>query len=436
MDDETIAGRPDMKPGLRLPGFSAMDTETQATRPAGRPMLDLSVSLSQSFEVSPDGTFKAQGYEINSDGIKQSPVKIETKDGKLSGSDFLQIKAVGKGACGSVYKAVYLPNCRVVALKSVDVGEKDKRRQLLRELGIMSSLQCDNIIQLFGAFYDHDASKITLVLEYMDRSSLLDVLKATGPFPEDVVGLVALQAFRGLAYLHSKHHVHRDIKPGNLVINRHGSVKVADFGILTELATGVMATTRVGTTLYMSPERIQSQPYGPPSDIWSMGITLYTLAVGQPPFDSKQGLFGLISSITQGEPPTLPGDKFSKGLASLIKVCCFKDPSQRWSAEQLLEHPFLKAAQTSESTIRAKLSESLHRLGSDLSDADLAKLSKALVERFYPVGSAAYRRSLFDVARFERLGQELGVPHTAVQSAFEACYQEEMRRRAPSAGTQ
>jgi len=122
----------------------------------------------------------------------------------------------------------------------------------------------------------------------MEGGSLADVLHAaqltgSGPLSELVIGKLAARVLASLNYLHrERHQVHRDMKPGNILLNCRGEIKISDFGLSAELdSTKEMCATFIGTHAYMSPERLGGKPYSFASDIWSLGITLVECALGQ-----------------------------------------------------------------------------------------------------------------------------------------------------------
>ena len=187
-------------------------------------------------------------------------------------------------------------------------------------------------------------------LRYMDGGSLADVLHAaqltgSGPLSEMVLGKLAARVLAGLNYLHrERHQVHRDMKPGNILLNSRGEVKISDFGLSAELdSTKEMCATFIGTHAYMSPERLGGKPYSFASDIWSLGITLVECALGHFPYAAYTGnnYFVLLSQILNDPAPKLP-ETFSQQFRDFILLCLCKEPEQRPSAEQLLKHEFIR----------------------------------------------------------------------------------------------
>jgi len=143
-----------------------------------------------------------------------------------------------------------------------------------------------------------------LVMEYVEGTSLKQVLQIKGALPLDQALYLFKQILKGIGHAHSKGVIHRDVKPANILINREQTVKITDFGIAKFSGNFIKTTTGVqlGTLAYMSPERIKSEPLGRPADIYSLGVTLYEMLIGQNPFgyDSE---YKIIKSILEGAIP-------------------------------------------------------------------------------------------------------------------------------------
>lgn len=412
-----------------------------------------STDLSASYEVTATGTLRTKGFEINHSGISKQPIHravsepqqqqqqyyqsihISSPESKESNNsdepsssykqdDLIELSAVGKGACSTVKRALHIPTCKIVALKTVSVFDREKRKQLVSELQALTMCHSPYIISFNGAYY-HDG-QTTLVLEYMNRLSLLQVLKQYGPLNELMLQHIALQCFRGLQTMHSLQIVHRDIKPGNILLNSQGEVKLADFGVLYFGAerTDALASTYVGTSLFMSPERVTNERYGPVADIWSMGISLYQLATGSVPYSAANGYWGIVKSIRDDPAPVLPDDgEWSKEFRHLIQCCCIKDPTQRWTAEQLLSHPFLLHAEQNWQQYGGEDAHPTLQLQQDDYN-DLVAVVDVLLDKFYSNGEVYNKKALFQLSRLERIAHELGMTLQQVQQVFEKRYNE------------
>lgn len=300
-----------------------------------------------SFTLSQSGTFVKGNFVINNHGIAAVNGTEVARLG-LQLADLEMGEILGQGASSLVRRAVHTPSGKQLAVKILNVFDKSKREQLMRELRTLYSSQFPWLVSFHECLYDEGAMYI--VLEYMDGGSLADMLKAaqlsgSGPLSEMVIAKVATRVLAGLNYLHrERHQVHRDIKPGNILLNSVGEVKISDFGLSAELdSTKEMCATFIGTHAYMSPERLGGKPYSFASDIWSLGITLVECAMGQYPYTAYTGsnYFVLLAQIINDEPPQLPSDAFSDVFRGFVTQCLCKDPEQRPSAQTLLAHPFI-----------------------------------------------------------------------------------------------
>lgn len=240
-------------------------------------------------------------------------------------------------------KVNFLPEGVILALKTIALDLKDEkvRRQIVFELQKLYDFDCPYIVTFHGAFLSEGA--IHIALEYMD-GSLHDVKKRLGHLEEDVLAAITRQVLLGLKYLHEQHIIHRDIKPGNILINCFGDVKIADFGVSGEVANSMAkCQSWVGTTTYMSPERIKGESYGYDSDLWALGISLMELRTGIFPFpvETVSSFFDLLDLIVVQPSPRLTPAQASPELADFVARCLEKNPAQRTSAEKLLSHPWL-----------------------------------------------------------------------------------------------
>jgi serine/threonine-protein kinase len=197
---------------------------------------------------------------------------------------------------------------------------------------LVAGIQHPNVVLLYGAGDDDGIAWAAMELM---PSSLSQELQRNGVFNADAIRLAARDVCLGLEAVASHGIVHRDIKPSNLLRSTDGRVKVADFGLAKDLAIELNLTAEdvvLGTPWYVSPEQASGKPVGVASDLYSLGATLYHLAAGRPPFDSKNALDVIVRHAIEPVPP-LPSD-IPETIARLIMWMLEKDPARRPSGYQ------------------------------------------------------------------------------------------------------
>ncbi|MBI4827404.1 MAG: protein kinase [Nitrospinae bacterium] len=224
------------------------------------------------------------------------------------------LDSLGRGSMGVVYKALDTALDRVVAVKTISagesfdaLGERDAIEIFVREAKIAGRLAHPNIT----AIYDigHDQGAPFFVMEYVKGVTLEEIIKARHPLPLLERLRVLASAGRTLAFAHQRGVIHRDIKPGNIMIVEGREPKIMDFGV-AKLDTGPlldqMETGRIlGTPHYMSPEQIRGEPVDHKTDIYSLGVTAFELLTGRRPFEGAS-LRELFAAILRDPPPPLP----------------------------------------------------------------------------------------------------------------------------------
>ncbi|KAJ8750089.1 hypothetical protein K2173_014004 [Erythroxylum novogranatense] len=295
-------------------------------------------------------------YNINELGLQKCPYSPldatdrSEKTYRCASYEMRVFGAIGSGASSVVQRAIHIPTHRILALKKINIFEKEKRQQLLTEIRTLCEAPCsEGLVEFHGAFYIPDSGQISIALEYMDGGSLADILQVRKNIPEPVLSYMFQKLLHGLKYLHGvRYLVHRDIKPANLLVNLKGEPKITDFGISAGLENSVaMCATFVGTVTYMSPERIRNESYSYPADIWSLGLALLECGTGEFPYTATEGPVNLMLQILEDPSPSPSKQKFSPEFCAFIDSCLQKDPDARPTAEQLLSHPFItKYAQT------------------------------------------------------------------------------------------
>uniref|UniRef100_A0A6N2ME74 Protein kinase domain-containing protein n=1 Tax=Salix viminalis TaxID=40686 RepID=A0A6N2ME74_SALVM len=233
----------------------------------------------------------------------------------------------------------------VMAVKSCnqpDTTLLKNEREILNEIGF-----CPEIIQCFGdcQTIDEDNERVySLLLEYARGGSLSYHLKKSGGCLQesDVKGYTR-SILKGLRHIHSKGFVHCDMKLDNMLLFENGEVKIADFGLAKRAGAKQGRVEIRGTPLYMAPESVNNNEYESGVDIWALGCAIVEMVTGKPAWNSKPGtnMFVLLIRIGEGdELPVMPEELSPEGKDFLSK-CLVKDPTQRWTAEMLLEHPFV-----------------------------------------------------------------------------------------------
>ncbi|MBX3227502.1 MAG: protein kinase [Labilithrix sp.] len=293
--------------------------------------------------------------------------------GQVLEGKFRVESVIGEGAMGLVVEATHLDLEERVALKFL--REEARARPELasrfaREAKASATIKNDHVARVYDVG-THDGAPF-IVMEYLVGRDLEQILEASGPLdPTQAVEFV-IQACEGLTAAHVQGIVHRDIKPGNLFVSEHGGlrqVKVLDFGISksglkkgtledVDLLTG--DTTQImGSPHYMSPEQIRStRDVDLRADIWSLGVVLFELITGQPPFDATE-VTGIIAQVLH-EPhrtarslvPDIP-----TGLEEVIDHCLQKDPTKRYQCAADLAVALLPFAPKRSRTVAERASQ-------------------------------------------------------------------------------
>eukprot|EP00750_Incisomonas_marina_P023398 INCI5032.9.p1 GENE.INCI5032.9~~INCI5032.9.p1 ORF type:complete len:508 (-),score=91.53 INCI5032.9:39-1562(-) len=206
---------------------------------------------------------------------------------------------------------------------------------------------CPYLTTFHGAYTSDDSTSVTLILELMDGGELQEFVSDGRRCSEPLLANTAFRILKGLAFLHANKQVHRDIKPHNVLLHSEGLCKLSDFGILRSLDENEdFAETFTGTMLYMSPERVEGESYSYPSDIWSVGLLIYTLAEAKFPF-INDSFWSLRSRFKANDIPKLPergpGTKgYSAECCDFVASMLQVDPKSRSTAKELLQHPFIR----------------------------------------------------------------------------------------------
>lgn len=207
---------------------------------------------------------------------------------KLKLGPYLITDWIGQGGMGQVFKGVHEVMGRQCAVKVLPLEKStaESRDSFMREIRLQAGLDCPYLVRAFDA--GRDGSVHYLVTEYVPGTDLRRLVRSEGPLPVDRAAMILSQAARGLQYAHDLGLVHRDIKPGNILVTPEGHAKVSDVGLAAwsmGLEDDPRAGKIVGTADYLSPEQVRNPAaIGPTSDLYSLGCTLYYAVTGKVPF--------------------------------------------------------------------------------------------------------------------------------------------------------
>ncbi|MFD9703718.1 serine/threonine-protein kinase [Lentzea sp. NPDC059081] len=253
------------------------------------------------------------------------------------GDRYVLLDQLGAGAMGVVWRARDELLHRDVAVKQLLLNEVQPNefheavQRAMREGRIAARLQHPNAIAVYDVVVED--GKPCLVMEYLPSRNLSSILSDRGTLPVMEAARIGALAAGALAAAHEKGIVHRDIKPGNVLIGREGAVKITDFGI--SRALGDVAVTKTGmlagTPAYLAPELARGAEPAPPSDVFSLGATIYAMTEGEPPFGKSTNDLGLLYKVARGEtrPPMRSGP-----LTGLLTRLLANEPSQRPTSAQ------------------------------------------------------------------------------------------------------
>ncbi|CAJ0598544.1 unnamed protein product [Cylicocyclus nassatus] len=253
--------------------------------------------------------------------------------------DFDIGRPLGKGKFGSVFVARSKEEKIIVALKVLfkeQIRKHNVMHQVKREIEIQYHLRHPNILRLKGYF--HDKERVYIILEYADGGELYSRMKKKGRLEEPEAARCVRQLADALSYCHSKRVIHRDIKPENILLDSKGNVKVADFGWAV-VSPNSRRQTVCGTLDYLPPEMISGKPHDHTVDNWAIGILLFEMLVGKPPFEypEQNQTLQAIMNCRYIIPSFV-----SPGPTDLIRRLVVKEPSMRYSLTQVLAHPWIK----------------------------------------------------------------------------------------------
>ena len=273
-------------------------------------------------------------------------------------SDWQRGKMLGRGSFGKVFIAL-CPDGAMLAVKAIELGQNltpSQLKMVTKEIKVLSELDHYSIVTCIGCRFDPVLSELHIFMEYMPGGSLGQLVRKLGtPLRESTAASYIRQTLEGVAYMHNKGIVHRDLKGDNILLSATGTVKLADFGASSYLHSEVgclSGDANVGTPLWMAPEVIAktSQPT-PASDVWAVGIvTCEVLNQGKTPWAQFDNNMQALYHIARWKLP-LPGPNLPTSLSpvcyTFLEECHRLEPTKRLLAKALLNHSWLASARDS-----------------------------------------------------------------------------------------
>ena len=268
--------------------------------------------------------------------------KILKPNGDILYKQYTKGIFLGKGGFATVHKATCLSTLQIYAAKAISKSlllKNRTRQKVMSEIRIHRSLNHENVVQFYSFFEDDDF--LYILLEICQNQTLSDLVRRRKRLLELEVQSILLQILSGLKYLHSHRVIHRDLKLGNIFINEIMELKLGDFGLSAKLEyEGERKRTICGTPNYMAPEILDGKfGHSYECDIWSLGVIMYTLLIGHPPFETKdvKTTYRRIRLNLYNFPDSVSVSEEAKSLISSILVVDF---TKRPNLDQILGHDF------------------------------------------------------------------------------------------------
>lgn len=262
-------------------------------------------------------------------------------------------KMIGKGAYGDVYECLNLDTGEIFVAKHVKFSggpsQTDKETtQLNREISILKELSHRNIVRYLNTEAKPDGSAVDIFLEYVPGGSLRSLLKKFVKFDEPVVRKYTEHLLQGLAYLHSRGIVHKDIKCSNLLVANDGTVLLSDFGAakkleVAEAGNHILCNSLRGSPYWIAPEVASRVGHSYSADIWSVGCTVIEMLTGSPPWvEYSNNIKDVLKIIRNSSvPPSFPAG-VTPACRDFLTCCLQIIPRLRSTSAELLNHPFIQ----------------------------------------------------------------------------------------------
>ena len=249
-------------------------------------------------------------------------------------------RIIGRGAFGKVNIGLNILTGRIVAIKSFNkknIINESSKKKILYETNLMRGLFHPSVTKILETF--ESEKYMLIIMEYISGGNLQNFVKKRRKLCEKTAKILFRQIIQGIKYIHSRGIVHRDIKLENILLDLNNIIKICDFGVGKLIKPNTILKDQCGTPVYMAPEIIKGEGYhGFPVDIWSAGVALYIMLSGNLPFN-KDKEHNLEYSILNKNIKEI--SDISEEANNLLKNILEKDPNKRYTANQILEHPWM-----------------------------------------------------------------------------------------------
>jgi hypothetical protein len=249
-------------------------------------------------------------------------------------------REIGRGGTGVVWLGRDEVLGRQVALKRIGLlpgADSTDLARAEREARLSARLNHPHVVAIFDVVVDPETDARWLVMEYVDGINMAQLVRRAGKLSPDDAAPLLWQAADALVAAHATGIVHRDVKPSNILVDRAWRVKLTDFGIARIAADPALTQTGMltGSPAYLAPELATGGRGDEAADVWSLGATLFHVLAGRPPYEIGDNVLGGLYRIVNEEPPRLSD---AGTLAPLLEGTMVKDPSRRWSMEQVRDY--------------------------------------------------------------------------------------------------
>jgi calcium-dependent protein kinase len=281
--------------------------------------------------------------DVKEGGIGRAQFIID-RSGKILDSYAMDKRKLGEGSYGSVCRATHKATKAVRAIKTIPKAKLRNVDRVKREIAIMKMMDHPGIIKLYETF--EDSRNIYLSMEICSGGELFERIVRDGRFSEPQAAAVMQQVLRAICYMHKQGVAHRDLKPENFLLQTQDPivdnvVKIIDFGLSGKFEAGTPMKTRAGSPYYVAPE-VLSSAYDNKCDLWSVGVILYIMLCGYPPFQGKNDA-EVLQKVSSGFYEFRSQDwRYVSDDAKVLVTCLMKKSSaDRFSAEQALRHVWI-----------------------------------------------------------------------------------------------